>query len=85
MQDGQNDLWHDVLRGDEVYIMDMANILQFYVPFRELFGCQILAISLMSYIMVLAKHTPKVAAREEDRPASVVAYRFLLIKLCPFK
>jgi hypothetical protein len=82
VQYGQDELGYDMLRGDEVDVVTMAYILELHVPFSELFGGEVEAVSLMSYIMVLAKYTAKVTAAEEDGAAAVVAlYAWLFTEM----
>jgi hypothetical protein len=46
--------------------MDSPNVLQLYIPPPKFFGCQVLSISLVGYIVILAEDASKVAATEKD-------------------
>ena len=62
-----------MLWGNKVDVVDISYILQLDVPVSQLFGCQILSVSLVSDIVVLAEDASKITAREEDGTGSVVA------------
>jgi len=53
--------------------MHISYVLQLNVPFAESLGREVEAVSLMSYVVVLAKHAAEVAAREEDAAGAVLA------------
>jgi hypothetical protein len=66
VEDRQHNLWDNMLRRDKVNIVHIAHILQFNVPFRKLFGCEVEAVALMGDVMVLTEDAAKIAAGEED-------------------
>ena len=66
MENRKDDLGDNMLWGNQIDVVHIANILQFDIPLTKLFGRQILTIPLMSNIVILTKDTPKIAAREED-------------------
>lgn len=55
MQDGQSNLGNDMFRCNKVDVVALADILQLHVPFGELFGCEIEAVTLVSNVMVLTE------------------------------
>ena len=73
MENRKNDLRDNVLRCNQVNIVHVAYILQLDIPLAKLFRRQILAISLMCYVVILTKHTSKIAAGEEDRTGSYIS------------
>lgn len=73
---------HHVLRGDEIDIMNMADILQFEIPLRQFLGRQVEPIPLMGDVVVLAKCTSQITPGEEDGTTTVMAlYARLLAKV----
>ncbi len=62
-----------MFRRDKIDIVHIPNILEFDIPFPQLFWCQILAVSLMGDVVVLAKHASKVAPRKEDATWAIVS------------
>ena len=73
MQDGEDDLRDDVLGRDEVDVVHAAYVLQFEVPFTELFGGEVEAVALVGDVVVLAEDAAEVAAAEEDAAGAVLA------------
>lgn len=61
-----------MLRSNKIDIMNMANVLQFNIPLRQLFGRQVESIPLMSNVMILAKRASKITPGEEDRATPIV-------------
>lgn len=53
--------------------MHISDFLQLEVPIPKLLRGQVLAVTLMSNVVVLAKHTAQVAHAEKDGAASVVS------------
>lgn len=70
-----------MLRGDEIDIMNMADILQFEIPLRQFLGRQVEPIPLMGDVVVLAKCTSQITPGEEDGTTTVMA---LYARLCYF-
>jgi hypothetical protein len=46
--------------------MDPPNVLQLDIPLSKFFGCQVLSISLVGYIVILTEDASKVTTTEED-------------------
>jgi hypothetical protein len=57
---------------DKIDVMDIPNILKFDVPFTQLLWCQVLAVSFVCYIVILAKYASKIAPRKEDATGAMV-------------
>jgi len=58
---------------NEVYVVNIPNILKLDQPFSQLLRSQILAIPLMGNIMILAEYATKIATREKDGTTAIVA------------
>ena len=73
MEYRQSHLRDDMLRRDQVDVVDIADLLQFDVPFGKLFGREIEAVPSVGNVVVLAEDASEVAAGEEDGPGAIVA------------
>jgi hypothetical protein len=62
-----------MLGSNEVYVVNVPNILKLDQPFSQLLWSQILAIPLMGNIMILTENAAKIAAREKDGTTAIVA------------
>ncbi|KAG7143191.1 hypothetical protein HYQ46_007521 [Verticillium longisporum] len=62
-----------MFRCDKVDVVNASHILQLQIPLAQLFGCQVLAVSLVCDIVVLTEDTSQVTSRKEDSTAAVVS------------
>jgi hypothetical protein len=68
VQNRQADLGHDMLGCNEVDVVNPAHVLQLQEPLGELLRCEIEAVALVSYIMVLDTTLTPLLRRNEKQP-----------------
>ena len=68
-------MWDDMLRGNEVDIVNPSDRLQFEVPFREFLWCQIETVHFVRNVIILAEAAPQITARKKDAARSVVTLK----------
>lgn len=72
MQDRERHLRHNVLGGDQIYVVYVANILQSDIPFAQLFRSETETVLLVCDVVILTEDAAEITATQEDAARPIV-------------